>query len=333
MKKKITFTLLLILMFSSCSKNTSIEDLEGKEGIAYDPSINKPFNGTASLVFYDGSLKMEGEYKEGIKSGNWKYYIQGSKTRYYNLKFDKGNITSANYNEGRRVWPGIPVLLTENDTTIRTGRFLFQQLKDNQQSYNYNLPPGFSVQFYNNTPEGRMTTWYQNGEINVDGQFINGNRTGEFNWYYNSGKKKERAFFDGAGKNIAITTQWYENGKKRAEANYKKGQISGKLKFWYEDGQKKEEANFIQGVRDGLAYYWYPNGRKKAFADVSRKMGKVTLLSPEGRTTEPLIVKDNVIICNSGEALFTMERLSKREAPPIGDGTCDCGDCSDEPKT
>ncbi len=46
-----------------------------------------------------------------------------------------------------------------------------------------------------------------------------------------------------------------------------------------------------------------------------------------------LIVKDNVIICNSGEALFTMERLSKREAPPIGDGTCDCGDCSDEPKT
>ena len=60
---------------------------------------------------------------------------------------------------------------------------------------------------------------------------------------------------------------------------------------------------------------------------------KVTLFSPDGRTTEPLIVKDNVIICNSGEALFTMERLSKREAPPIGDGTCDCGDCSDEPKT
>ena len=81
-----------------------------------------------------------------------------------------------------------------------------------------------------------------------------------------------------------------------------------------------------------MAYWWYPNGNKKAFADVSRKMGKVTLFSPEGRTTNPLEVKDNIIICNSGEALFNMERLSKREAPPIGDGTCDCGDCSDEPK-
>ncbi len=62
-----------------------------------------------------------------------------------------------------------------------------------------------------------------------------------------------------------------------------------------------------------------------------RKMGKVTLFSPDGRTTEPLTVTDNAIICSSGEVLFTMERLSKREAPPIGDGTCDCGDCSDEP--
>ena len=97
------------------------------------------------------------------------------------------------------------------------------------------------------------------------------------------------------------------------------------------DGQKKEEVTFNQGVRDGLAYWWYPNGNKKAFADISRKMGKVTLFSPDGRTTEPLTVTDNAIICNSGEVLFTMERLSKREAPPIGDGTCDCGDCSDEP--
>ena len=82
-----------------------------------------------------------------------------------------------------------------------------------------------------------------------------------------------------------------------------------------------------------MAYWWYPNGNKKAFADVSRKMGKVTLFSPDGRTTSPLEVNDNIISCNSGEPLFNMERLSKREAPPIGDGTCDCGDCSDEPKT
>ena len=118
MKNRTTFTLLLILMFSSCSKDTSIKDLDARDGIAYDPVTNNPFNGMAYLDFYDGTLRMEGEYKEGIKSGNWKYYIQGSKTRYYNLIFDKGNITSAQYKDKDRSWSGIPILYTDQDTTI-----------------------------------------------------------------------------------------------------------------------------------------------------------------------------------------------------------------------
>tara|TARA_B100000945_G_scaffold166954_1_gene133825 strand:- start:528 stop:1526 length:999 start_codon:yes stop_codon:yes gene_type:complete len=332
MKKKLTFIILSLILNVSCSKNTSIDDLIAKDGIAYDPSTNKPFNGLASLDYYDGTLRMEGEYKEGIKSGDWKYYIQGSKKRYYNLKFNDGNITSAQYKDSDRAWSGIPTLYSENDTTVRSGIFLVQEMNDGQESYNFNLPPEIFVQLFNNISEGRVTRWHSNGELYSDGQFINGNRNGEFNWYYDSGERKERAFFD-AGKRIATTTQWYENGNKHAEGNYKKGQLSGKLIWWYENGQKKEEVNFTQGDRDGLAYWWYPNGNKKGFADVSRKMGKITLFSPDGRTTEPLVVKDNVIICNSGEVLFTMERLSKREAPPIGDGTCDCGDCSDEPQT
>ena len=89
---------------------------------------------------------------------------------------------------------------------------------------------------FKNVSEGRVTRWHSNGELYSDGQFINGNRSGEFNWYYDSGKRKERSFFD-AGKRIATTTQWYENGNKHAEGNYKKGQLSGKLTWWYEDGR------------------------------------------------------------------------------------------------
>lgn len=331
MNKKLTIPIFLLLLFS-CSKDVSINDLESKDGVAYDPSTGEPFNGKAFLDFYDGSLRMKGEYIRGIKNGIWKYYVQGSSSRFYNLDFKDGNITSAEYKDNDKAWSGIPMLYSENDTTIRTGVFLVQQMSDGQELYNFNSPPDIFVQMFKNVSEGSVTRWHSNGEIYSEGQFINGNRSGEFNWYYDSGNRKERSFFDG-GKRIAMTTQWYENGKKHAEGNYKKGQLNGKLTWWYENGQKKEEVNFTQGVRDGLAYWWYPNGNKKAFADISRKMGKVTLFSPDGRTTTPLEVKDNIISCNSGEPLFNMERLSKREAPPIGDGTCDCGDCSDEPKT
>ena len=331
MNKILTIPIFLLILFS-CSNDVSINDLESKDGVAYDPSTGEPFNGKAFLDFYDGTIRMKGEYISGIKNGTWKYYVQGSSNRFYNLEFKDGNITSAEYRDSDKAWSGIPMLYSETDTTIRTGVFLVQQMSEGQELYNFNSPPDIFVQMFKNVSEGSVTRWHSNGEIYSEGQFINGNRSGEFNWYYDSGKRKERSFFDG-GKRIAMTTQWYENGKKHAEGNYKKGQLNGKLTWWYENGQKKEEVNFTQGVRDGLAYWWYPNGNKKAFADVSRKMGKVTLFSPDGRTTSPLEVNDNIISCNSGEPLFNMERLSKREAPPIGDGTCDCGDCSDEPKT
>ena len=82
----------------------------------------------AFLDFYDGSLRMKGEYIRGIKNGIWKYYVQGSSSRFYNLDFKDGNITSAEYKDNDKAWSGIPMLYSENDTTIRTGVFLVQQM-------------------------------------------------------------------------------------------------------------------------------------------------------------------------------------------------------------
>ena len=241
----------LLMVFASCSKDISINDLDSKDGIAYDRTTNEPFNGKAFLNFYDGSLRMKGEYVGGIKSGIWKYYIQGSTVRYYNLLFEDGNITSAEYKDSDKIWQGIPMLYSETDTTIRTGIFLVQQMAEGQKLYNFNSPPDIFVQMFKNVSEGRVTRWHSNGEIYSDGQFINGNRKGEFNWYYDSGKRKERSFFDG-GKRIAMTTQWYENGKKHAEGNYKKGQLpiteylsKNLLSLPFYPGIEKKKINYL----------------------------------------------------------------------------------------
>ena len=88
MKKTHLLAILIPALFS-CSSETSINDLDAKDGVAYDPETNQPFNGKASLDFYDGTLRMEGDYKDGVKFGEWKYYVQGSKSRYYKLQFEK----------------------------------------------------------------------------------------------------------------------------------------------------------------------------------------------------------------------------------------------------
>lgn len=322
--KKNLFLLTLFIFFIACSKPISINDLESADGLAVDPTTNEPYTGLASLDFYNGGTRMIGEYKSGLKSGDWKYYVQNAKDKYYDLTFDNGNIILAKYNDSDRQWQGTPVA-HKPDSLMGDGSYLVQE----QDIYNYNMSPTVYVQLINSNPHGNLTRWFPEGQMFSDGSFINGNRQGQFTWWYKSGALKETSFWEN-GNQIGKTTQYWENGNNYAVANYVKNVLTGKLTWWYEDGQKKEEVNFVEGERDGLAYWWYPDGNKKAIADVSSMLGQVTMFSADGSHFERFNVQNNKVFCKSGEILFSIENISKDSILPINDGTCDCADCSDE---
>jgi len=94
--------LILIVVFISCSKPISINDLESVDGVAINPGTGEPFTGEASLDFYNGGTRMIGSYELGIKSGQWKYYVQNTENKYYDLTFVDGNIVKAIYNDSDR---------------------------------------------------------------------------------------------------------------------------------------------------------------------------------------------------------------------------------------
>jgi antitoxin component YwqK of YwqJK toxin-antitoxin module len=56
----------------------------------------------------------------------------------------------------------------------------------------------------------------------------------------------------------------YENGQKRAEANYKDGKKDGLYVQWHQNGTKAAEVNHKDGKREGLTIGWYKNGQKMA---------------------------------------------------------------------
>ena len=55
---------------------------------------------------------------------------------------------------------------------------------------------------------------------------------------------------------------WYDNGNKRREGEYKNGKQEGKWIEWYEDGNKKSEEEFKNGEREGKRIMWYTNGNE-----------------------------------------------------------------------
>ena len=80
------------------------------------------------------------------------------------------------------------------------------------------------------------------------------------NYYVNGKKQSEGNYKD--GQNDGLTTIWYTNGQKQSEGNYKDGKEDGLHLMWHEDGQKKSEENFKNGKLDGPSNQWYENGQK-----------------------------------------------------------------------
>ncbi len=314
----------LFILLSSCSKPVAINQLISEAGIALDPTTNEPFTGEAYLNYFDGQVRMTGMYENGKKNGLWKYLIAGSDNRFYNITFADGNMANVNYNDGDKRWEGSPIAFN-SDSGIVDGSYFVQE----QDIYDFSSPPEVNVTLYGNIAQGTVTRWHGNGQVYSIGNFLNGEKNGLFQWWYEDGSAKEEATFVKEARE-GIVTQWYRNGNKFAEANYKKGKLNGNLTWWFETGQKKEETSFINDDRDGIAYWWYADGAKKGVADISKGMGLITLFSHDGSIANKFEVKNEQIFCNSGEILLAIEDVSKMDNIAIGDGTCDCGDCSDE---
>ena len=63
------------------------------------------------------------------------------------------------------------------------------------------------------------------------------------------------------GNKEGLWTDWYNNGQKRYEGNYKGGKLIDLIE-WYKNGQKKVEGTWKNGKREGVYTTYYKNGQK-----------------------------------------------------------------------
>ena len=70
--------------------------------------------------------------------------------------------------------------------------------------------------------------------------------------FYRNGQIKKLKQMNENDGNDELWTEWYENGQKQYEINYKDGQQNGLYKWWYENGQKSSEGPYKDGKPDGV---------------------------------------------------------------------------------
>ena len=67
--------------------------------------------------------------------------------------------------------------------------------------------------------------------------------------------------------------QYFENGKKKSEWQFKNGEADGLWTEWYPNGKKKSESHWKNDKQDGLRTEWDENGKKQK--EIQYKDGKL----------------------------------------------------------
>ena len=126
--------------------------------------------------------------------------------------------------------------------------------------------------------------FYTDGNIMARGKCKEGKKTGMWSAYYD---KIDKIMSQGIIKEGLLYGDWvfyYENGNKKAEGEFRKGQfelgcsgsgkfdaasiMNGKWTFWNEDGSinivcRFSPNNYKEGILNGKFTKWYGNGQKK----------------------------------------------------------------------
>lgn len=138
--------------------------------------------------------------------------------------------------------------------------------------YNYDKKQVFQTQKGVNTDRGwirvRMDkAYYENGKLKKTinyGDKLSLEKKVEVTEYYPIGKVKSKGTMDYyLYKNIGKKTEFYENGKKKAEQNYgDRGYSIGTQKYYYSNGKIKEIENYNErGYRHGTLKVYNKDGK------------------------------------------------------------------------
>ena len=96
--------------------------------------------------------------------------------------------------------------------------------------------------------EGIYKEYYENGQLCVEVNYINGTMNGIYKLYYENGQLwEEMNYID--GKINGIFKSYYSNGQLMEEVNYIDDKRNGIYKSYHYDGQLLEEVNYIDGKK------------------------------------------------------------------------------------
>ena len=209
-------------------------------------------NGIYNEWWDNGEKKLEGQYKDGKKRGQWTYYDVGRRLRYdfyrrsgeflasYNFKYyANGQIKEEpSFVNGKA--EGIWLRYSEGGNKIR------------------------QLEYLKGRKHGTWIKWWENGEKKEEGLYL-GNKKEEQWTYYDSGRRSRYDFYHSDELLASYDFEYYANGQLKEEPSFNKdGVREGEWIQYFESGEKKSEEVYTNATPNGLWITWHESTSEKA---------------------------------------------------------------------
>ena len=191
---------------------------------------------TPTKTYYpSGQLESEGFVNGKVQVGTWTFYHENGKVfskGHYDDHGRPAGVWTEYYNNGQIKYEAIS----------SQGNW-FSLDADNLEMINYWTAEGIPLIV---DGEGKLTTYFDNGNIQHVSYWRNRLKNGTLQEFYESGQLNiEREYKEGVKDGIGKV--FSENGTLVYEYYYLNGHLSGIVREWYPNGQLAEEGEYIDG--------------------------------------------------------------------------------------
>lgn len=202
------------------------------------------------ISFYpNGAMKTEANYTNGKLNGLYKLYNQHEQL-----------VQVGNYEQDSLIY---------SSSTMAEFEDPFEK-----KEYYSDSTLRYKGSFREKTPIGIHRNYDRNGNI-VDGALYdihgvligrgvtqeNGDKTGEWTFYYSSGKKESEGMFTN-GLKSGTWKFYYPDETLKETGNFRNGKFDGDWRFYSEIGDLQKEEEYYNGMRQGLSIEYDDEGEK-----------------------------------------------------------------------
>ncbi|PCI31270.1 MAG: hypothetical protein COB60_12260 [Flavobacteriaceae bacterium] len=123
----------------------------------------------------------------------------------------------------------------------------------------------FSILIYNANAQ-EYKKYFDNGQIEVIGNFENGKKNGKWKLYNGNGQLVMIINYE----NGVVNDQWksfHKNGQLKVIGNYEKEERNDEWKYYHENGKLEEIGNYEYGKRNGEWKSYFENGKLEAIGN------------------------------------------------------------------